>query len=380
MADESECRAALLKLKETFATGKTKNKAWRISQLRAVHAMITENEASFADALAKDLGRTLFEAIGLELLPTAMEIRTVIGSLDAWMKPTRTAVPALMAPAVSEYVYEPFGVCLIISAFNYPIQLTLGPLLGAIMAGNCAVIKPSELSGACEKVLQDLIPKYLDNDSFSVICGGIETTSALLKQPWDKIFFTGSTRVGKIVMHAAAENLTPVSLELGGKSPTIIDETVTDMELVTQRILWGKCANAGQTCIAPDYILCHTNVYDQFIACAKKTLLRFYGEDAQKSPDYGRIVNKGHCERLKAYLDDTPRTIAFGGRVDVDDRYVQPTLITDVRMDSKLMKDELFGPLLPVIRVASMDEALTTLKAPGMEKPLTMYIFSKNRY
>ena len=223
------------------------------------------------------------------------------------------------------------------------------------------------------------LPKYLDTEAFVVICGGIETTTALLKQPWDKIFFTGSTRVGKIVMHAAAENLIPVSLELGGKSPTIIDDSVTDIELATQRILWGKCANAGQTCIAPDYILCHTNVYDKFVACAKTTLVRFYGEDAQKSPDYARIISKAHCTRLQGYLDDKPGNIIHGGRFDIENRYMEPTLIGDVRMDSKMMKEELFGPILPIIRINSIDEALGILKRPGMEKPLTMYIFGKNR-
>ena len=204
-------------------------------------------------------------------------------------------------------------------------------------------------------------------------------TSALLEQPWDKIFFTGSTRVGKIVMKAAAEHLTPVSLELGGKSPTVIDETVTDLDLVAQRVCWGKFVNAGQTCIAPDYVLCHSRVYDRFLVAMTRAVERFYGPDAKKSPDFSRIVTKAHCERLQGLLDDKPGRILHGGSVDVDSRYVEPTFITDVRPDSKIMKEEIFGPLLPILKVDSIDEALRYMKTPGMEKPLSLYIFSKNR-
>ena len=340
--------------------------------------MITENEPVWIEALATDLGRCPFEAIGLELLPVVSEIDLILANLSSWTKNVSTPVPAMMAPATSEIVSEPYGVCLIIGAFNYPIDLLLGPLLGAIAAGNCAAIKPSEMSAACEKAMARLLPAYLDNECFSVVCGGIEVTQTLLAQQWDKIFFTGSTRVGKIVMKAAAEHLTPVSLELGGKSPTIIDESVTDLELVTQRIMWGKCANSGQTCIAPDYVLCHAKHYEAFLACAAKTVERFYGKDAQTAVDYGRIISTGHAERLKGLLDDAPGKIVRGGKVDVKDRYVEPTIISDVRADSKIMKEEIFGPILPVFKIESIDEAIRFVHATH-EKPLVLYIFGKNR-
>ena len=283
-----------------------------------------------------------------------------------------------MAPASSEVHHEPFGVCLIIGAFNYPICLSLQPLIGAIAAGNCAVLKPSELAPRCEEILQILIARYMDPECFSVKSGGVDTTTILLDQKWDKIFFTGSPRVGKIVAMAAAKNLTPVSLELGGKSPVIVDNTITDLALVTRRIMWGNCANTGQTCIAPDYIICEESMVDTLIEGLVKTVGIFYGEgDKIKGSDLGRIISKAHCERLHELIKANKKHIVYGGDVDVSQRYVQPTIFKNVPLTSSLMKQEIFGPLLPIVTYRDTSDILDIIAEN--EKPLAMYIFSKNR-
>ena len=297
-------------LKTSFQLGKSKSYQWRISQLKALKRMLNENETAIMEATASDLGRGFFEALGLELVPMAMEIDHALLNLQKWMAPVFTQVLAMMAPATSEYVYEPYGVVLVIGAFNYPILLSLSPLIGAIIAGNCALLKPSDVSKASEKLLATLLPKYLDTECIQVITGGIETNTALLELRWNKIFFTGSTRVGKIVAQAAAKHLTPVSLELGGKSPTVVDEMCGDMEVVCRRILWGKLSNAGQTCIAPDYVLCHASKYEEFLSTSVKVLKSFLGPDPSKSEHFSRIVSAAHCERLKGLLAD-----AGGGSV-----------------------------------------------------------------
>ena len=374
------CDDTMDALRSTFRSGKTKSYEWRISQLQGMKRMYSENESAIMEALASDLGRAPFEAIGLEILSWAVEIDNALANLKAWMKPVFTKVPAMMSPATSEYVYEPYGVVLVIGAFNYPILLSMSPLLGAIIAGNCAILKPSEVSKASEKLLATLVAKYLDNSCIRVITGGVETNTALLDMKWDKIFFTGSTRVGKIVAQAAAKHLTPVILELGGKSPTIIDETCGNMELICRRILWGKLSNAGQTCIAPDYILCHASKYEEFLVTAVKVLKKFHGEDPAKSANYSRIVSTQHCERLKSLLDGYGGgTLVVGGDVDVANRYVAPTIIRDVKMDSKLMSEEIFGPIMPVIKYRHTDEVIALINSDTLQKPLALYIFSKDR-
>lgn len=365
-------------LKKAFATGKTRSYGWRVAQLQGVQRFMNENESKIAAALAADLGRHIFEAVGLEIVPVTMEITHILEHLKSWMKPTYTDVPAMMQPASSEIVSDPYGVCLIMGAFNYPISLTLGPLIGAICAGNCALIKPSEMSANTEKLLAEVLPSYLDKDCFAFVCGGVSTTTELLKLQFDKIFFTGSPRVGKIVMKAAAEHLTPVSLELGGKSPTIIDSSVTDMEVVAQRILWGKCANAGQTCIAPDYLFVHESKYEEFLQHAKKKLGKFYGSDIQRAPEFARIITTGHAERIQGLIQEAgPNAVAFGGKVDVSTRYVEPTLLVNVSLNSKVMNEEIFGPVLPIIKYSDINTVIAHINAH--DKPLTMYIFAKNR-
>ncbi|KAJ1433689.1 aldehyde dehydrogenase 3B1, partial [Ochromonadaceae sp. CCMP2298] len=315
-------------LKAAFATGKTKGYAWRYAQLAALKQLLVEKEADIKAALAEDLHRHPFEAVGLEIIGSLVEVEYMLANLKEWMKPDYTDVPLWLAPASSEIVCEPFGVCLILCPFNYPVTLTLGPLMGALAAGNCVLVKPSEMTSATEKLMMDLIPRYLDGECVKVVAGGVNITSALLQLRWDKIFFTGSPRVGKIVMKAAAEHLTPVSLELGGKSPTIIDESVGDLELAAQRVMWGKCANAGQTCIAPDYVFCHEKHYDKFLALCASKLQQFYGPDPQQAPDYGRIVSKEHVQRLQGMLKEVgQQAVVTGGTVDEADKYVAPTIL-----------------------------------------------------
>jgi aldehyde dehydrogenase (NAD+) len=383
VTEENAIQSVVHKLRVTYSTGLTRDYSWRINQIKRLKAMLMENESLISEALYKDLGRCKFEALGLEVCPQYMDIELALNELHNWMKPNYTPVPALIEPATSEYIYEPYGVCLILGAFNYPFFLLTGPFLGAIVAGNCAVIKPSELSVHSEKLISELIPKYLDQNAFKVITGGVSTSEILLKQQWDKIFFTGSPRVGKLVMKAAADFLTPVSLELGGKSPTIIDESVVDLDLVTHRILWGKFANAGQTCIAPDYILCHSKHYDKFVEKVGTTIEKFYGKDIKLSKDFGRIITENHCKRLKDLIEDCKHNnfnIIFGGSVDIANRYVEPTVIANItKSDSKIMTDEIFGPLLPIIRVDDINEAINYIQSNGRENPLALYIFAKNK-
>lgn len=323
----ADCHLARDQVRAAFATGKTKSYNFRIGQLLAFQRMVQSEEKNIAEALAKDLGRCKFEAVGLEVLGLLSEVDHAIQNLKSWMEPAYTKVPAVMAPCTSEVVHEPYGVALVIGAFNYPIMLTLSPLLGAIMAGNAAIVKPSEIALACEKLLVRIIPQYLDVECYKVITGGIPTNTTLLGMKWDKIFFTGSIRVGKIVAAAAAVHLTPVSLELGGKSPVYIDESVTDLQLAVQRIMWGKFANAGQTCIAPDYVLCHEKHYDEFLKLAVETVKKFYGEEPRASKDFCRIISKMHTERLDVMMKDSPGRIVLGGTVDVENRYVEPTIV-----------------------------------------------------
>jgi aldehyde dehydrogenase (NAD+) len=258
-------------------------------------------------------------------------------------------------------------------------------LVGAIAAGNCVVLKPSEMAKSCESLITKLISDYLDGDCFHVIQGDYKVAQDLLKVPWNKIFFTGSTRVGKIVLKAAAENLTPVCLELGGKSPVIVDDTVKDLNLLSKRLVWGKMCNAGQTCIAPDYVLCHESLYEDLIKECSKRLVEFYGDDPKSSPDFGRIISRTHCTRLKGLLSDfSGRTIAGGSSYfedagSDDSQYFPPTILADVSMDSKLMQEEIFGPILPIMKIKNIVEAVEIVNNNIRSQPLAMYLFSQSR-
>ena len=324
-------------------------------------------------ALKSDLGKSAFEGWAGETYLIAGELKHARKHLASWMRPKRVRTPLLAQPGVSKVYAEPLGVVLNIAPWNYPIQLALAPLIGAIAAGNSVVLKPSEVAPACSALLARLLPRYLDPECVAVIEGGVPETTRLLEQRFDHIFYTGNGTVGRIVMEAAARHLTPVTLELGGKSPCIVDEDV-DLEVAARRIVWGKFFNAGQTCIAPDYVLCHASREAQLIEQMKKVLIEFYGEDPKASPDYGRIINERHHARLSKLI--ASGELAAGGQSDPTDKYIAPTVLRKVDPASPVMADEIFGPILPVLTVPDLDAAITFINA--RDKPLALYLFSRN--
>eukprot|EP00595_Chromulina_sp_UTEXLB2642_P000146 CAMPEP_0196761084 /NCGR_PEP_ID=MMETSP1095-20130614/199_1 /TAXON_ID=96789 ORGANISM="Chromulina nebulosa, Strain UTEXLB2642" /NCGR_SAMPLE_ID=MMETSP1095 /ASSEMBLY_ACC=CAM_ASM_000446 /LENGTH=494 /DNA_ID=CAMNT_0042110169 /DNA_START=48 /DNA_END=1532 /DNA_ORIENTATION=+ len=375
--EENDILTKVESVRKVFNSGKSKSYEFRIKNIKGLKKFLKEKENEILVALTSDLGRAKLENQALEIMASNAELDCYLKNLKSWMQPVYVSTPAVFAPSTSYYINEPYGVALIIGPFNYPVNLFIVPLAAAISAGNVAIIKPSELCPACEALFAKYLPQYIDNECYKIVCGAIKTTQILLSQKWDKIFFTGSTRVGKIVMKAAAENLTSVSLELGGKSPVIIDESITDIDLVTRRILWGKSINAGQTCIAPDYVLCHSKHYDNFIEAAKKTITKFYGEDPEKSPDFGRIVSTAHAERIGNLIKANTDKVVVGGVVDIPNRYISPTILKDVELDSVIMQEEIFGPVLPVIKVDDINSIIDIINRN--EKPLALYIFSKNQ-
>ncbi|XP_053638298.1 aldehyde dehydrogenase, dimeric NADP-preferring isoform X3 [Cherax quadricarinatus] len=362
------------KAREAFMSGKTKDVSFRKQQLKALKLMYEENEAAFCKALAKDLNKPKQESILLELNLLIDDLRHSLARIDEWVKPETTPTNIVTIFDKTLIFHDPYGVVLIMGAWNYPVQLCLLPLSGAIAAGNCAIIKPSEVSSATAETIAELIPKYLDNECFQVVCGGVSETTELLKQRFDYIFYTGSPQVGKIVRDAANKYLTPTTLELGGKSPLYIDESV-DMDIAVRRILWGKCINAGQTCIAPDYVLCSKQVQNKFVDKAREVLQEWYGDDPKSSPDLCRIVSEKHVERLAEYLKDGK--VVIGGDVNKEEKWVSPTILVDVSPKSKVMTEEIFGPILPIMNVDSPYDAIKFIN--DREKPLTLYIFSTQK-
>ncbi|XP_071547048.1 aldehyde dehydrogenase, dimeric NADP-preferring-like isoform X2 [Panulirus ornatus] len=362
------------KAREAFLSGKTRDVEFRRKQLKALKRMYEENETAFCTALAKDLNKPRQESVLLELNLLKDDLTHILSRLDDWTQPEKTP-PNLVTIFDKPVIYhDPFGVVLIIGAWNYPVQLSLLPLSGAIAAGNCVIIKPSEVSPATAEIIADLIPKYLDNECFHVFPGGIPETTELLKQRFDYIFYTGSTQVGKIVREAANKHLTPTTLELGGKSPVFIDDTV-DMDIAVRRILWGKCINVGQTCIAPDYVLCSKGVQLRFVEKAQEVLKEWYSNDPSSSPDLCRIVSDKHFDRLAEYLNDGRAVV--GGDVNKEDKWISPTILVDVSPKSKVMSEEIFGPILPIVNVDSPYDAIRFINE--REKPLTLYIFSEQK-
>lgn len=361
-------------VRRAFEMGKTKSLKFREKQLKNLMRLFTENEDALVTALAKDLRKSKFESCNYEIEITKNEIRNVLMNFKSWAKPSRPE-KALKQFFDGLYIYkDPLGVVLVIGPWNYPVQLTLLPLAGAIAAGNCIVLKPSDISVNVTALLSKLVPRYLDKECFKVFEGGVEETKELLKERFDYIFFTGSTAVGKIVHQAAAKYLTPTTLELGGKSPVYID-TSADVNIASKRIMWGKVMNVGQTCIAPDYVLCSREVEKEFISYAKKHLLDFFGTNVKKSPDYGRIVSDKHFKRLTDFLKSNK--VVIGGDYDPKDRYIEPTVLANVSPNDPIMQEEIFGPILPIVNVESAYEAVSFIRA--REKPLALYIFSKDK-
>jgi aldehyde dehydrogenase (NAD+) len=360
-------------LRQTFEAGHTRPLAWRRTQLQALLAMLEENEDEFVRALKEDLGRPAMEAFGADIGATRVDVKHTLKHFEAWAKPRKASMPITVQPAKGRVIPEPLGVALVIAPWNYPIQLLLAPVAAALAAGNCVVAKPSELAPACSAVLARIIPKYLDDQAVVVVEGGVPETTALLEQRFDHILFTGSTNVGRVVMAAAAEHLTPVTLELGGKSPTIVAAD-SDLEVAARRIAWGKFLNAGQTCIAPDYVLVEASVRDELVGHMASTLKEFYGDDPERTADFGRVINASHWSRLKGLLDSSGGTVAVGGSVDEPNRYIAPTVIVDPDPDAAILQEEIFGPLLPVVTVESVDAAVRYVN--DRPKPLALYIFS----
>lgn len=368
-----DIKAAIALQREFFATGKTKSYEFRKTQLEKLERLIKEHDQIILDALHKDLRKPAIEAFGSEVLVTTSEIKYILKHLRAWMKPQKVSTPLNLFPSSSYIHTEPLGVVLIVAPWNYPFSLTIQPLLGAIAAGNCAILKPSEHTPNTSRVIAQIINNNFDPSFITVIEGGIETNQALLAEKFDHIFFTGGTAIGKIVMAAAAKHLTPVTLELGGKSPCIVDATC-DLEITAKRIIWGKFYNCGQTCIAPDYLLVQKSIKPILLEKLISYIKTFFGDNPQQSADLGRIVNERQFDRLVGLLDEGK--ILIGGQHDRGDRYIAPTLIDQVSPDAKVMADEIFGPILPILEYDQIEEAIALVNA--QPKPLALYLFSKN--
>ena len=359
-----------------FAAGSTRSLVWRRATLERLHDLIEERESRLLDALAADFGKPRFEAWTTELGFTIGEINHALAHLSAWVQPEKVATPIAFKPGSSYVLAEPRGVACVIAPWNYPVQLWLGPMVAAIAAGNAVVGKPSELAPATAEELVSLIDA-IDDPAIAVVQGGVAEATELLAQRFDHIFYTGNGRVARVVMRAAAEHLTPVTLELGGKSPAIVSRNAK-IDVAARRIAWGKFVNAGQTCIAPDYVLVERSVHDDLVAALGKQISAFYGSDPQTSADFTRIVNDPHFHRLEKLMHSG--TIAYGGVTDADTRYIAPTVLTGVTADDPVMGEEIFGPILPVIAVDSLDEAIGFVRARSADgdKPLALYTFSEN--
>lgn len=367
-----ECELIVNNLRDAFYHRKSRDYDFRVRQLNGLINFLTDNESLIVEALAKDLHKSRLEAMAFEVLFTKNHIKNILLNLKQWMKVDKPPKDLTFITDGVEIYKDPYGVVLVMGAWNYPIQVTLCPVADAIAAGNCVVIKPSEVAPHTEKIMADLLPKYLDNNCCKVFCGGPERVTELLMQKFDYIFYTGSTSVGKIIYKAAAEHLTPVTLELGGKSPVFIDDFIQNIEFIVKRIFWGKFINAGQTCIAPDYILCSKKIEKLLLSKAEEVLKGFFGNDIKKSPDFARIINSRHFKRLAALLKGA--NIEIGGDLDEAELFIPPTILTNVRGDDPIMQEEIFGPILPIVNVADVREAVEFVNA--RPKPLALYVFS----
>jgi aldehyde dehydrogenase (NAD+) len=357
-----------------FRTGATRPLGYRRAQLQKLHDALITHEPILLAALHADLGKSDYEAYTTELGLALGEVRYALRRLPAWMKPQRRRTPLLAWPARGWVQPEPYGVALIIGPWNYPLQLMLSPLVGALAAGNCAVLKPSELAPHTAAAIAQLIGETFADEYIAVVQGEREVAEALLRERFDCIFFTGSTKVGRAVMTAAARHLTPVTLELGGKCPCLVCADAP-LDLTARRIAWGKFMNAGQTCVAPDFVLVDRRQQPALVAALKRSIQQFYGDAPQESQDYGRIINRKHLDRLIGYL--TSGQIAHGGQFNAGSLYLAPTILTKVAADASVMQEEVFGPILPVLEFDKLDDALALLR--DRPTPLALYLFTKDR-
>lgn len=368
----NDISSLVAKQRSYFAKGETKDIHFRLRQLAKLKEAIASRQDKILEALKADLGKPPLE--GCFELAVLRDIGYAQKNLRKWVKPQAVNTGIELFPSLSRIYPEPLGVVLIIGPWNYPFSLMISPLIGAIAAGNCVILKPSEYAPNTSRLLAELISDTFPPEYIAVIEGGVEVAQELLQCKFDHIFFTGGTRVGKIVMEAAAKHLTPVTLELGGKSPCIVDNEVQLLE-TAKRITWGKFINAGQTCIAPDYVLAHKDIKSQLIEAIKQCIRDFYGENPALSPDYARIVNLKQWERLVALLADG--TIITGGQYSREDRYIAPTILDEVNPHSPIMQEEIFGPILPILSYNTLEEAIEFVN--NRPKPLALYFFSKNR-
>ncbi|MFI6769034.1 aldehyde dehydrogenase family protein [Streptomyces sp. NPDC050355] len=370
-APDLDAAAVVDRLRTTFATRRTVSPDWRRGQLTALRTLLTDHRDDLLTALAADLGKGPEEAYRTEIGFTVNEIDHTLDHLDDWLAPRPAELPERLLPATARVVREPLGVVLVIAPWNYPLQLALAPLVGALAAGNCAVVKPSELAPATSAAIARLLPRYLDAEAVTVVEGAVPETTALLAQRFDHIFYTGNGAVGRIVMAAAARHLTPVTLELGGKSPVVLDPG-TDLAAAARRLVAGKFLNAGQTCVAPDYVLAIGDTARAIEPHLAEAVREAYGADPAAAPEYGRIVDERHFDRLTALLD-SGRTVT-GGTHDRAGRYLAPTVLADVSPDAPVMREEIFGPVLPIVPVPDLDAAIAFIN--DRDKPLALYAFT----
>ncbi|EES15756.1 aldehyde dehydrogenase [Sorghum bicolor] len=366
------------RVRASFATGRTRAAAWREAQLRGLLRMAAEMEDDVCAALRADLAKPQTESYVHEISLVTTSCKFALKNLKKWMKPQKVPGGVLTFPSAARVTAEPLGVVLVISAWNYPFLLAIDPVVGAIAAGNAVVLKPSEVAPATSSLLAELLPRYVDASCVRVVQGGIPETTALLELTWDKIFYTGNSKVGRIVMSYAAKHLTPVVLELGGKCPVVVDSNV-NIHVAAKRIAAGKWGcNSGQACISPDYIVTTKSLAPKLLESLKKVLRKFYGEDPLRSPDLSRIVNSNHFNRLRTLMDDgtVAGKIAFGGQSDEQQLRIAPTLLLDVPLDSAIMKEEIFGPLLPIITVDKISESFAVINS--VSKPLAAYLFTND--
>lgn len=372
---ESKQRSLIQAQRAFFLSGKTKSIDFRIDNLKNLKRTIIENYDKLIHALKQDISKSEFEIFATEIMNILDELNLAVRNLHSWAKPHHTKTPLAFFKSSSRYCYEPFGCVLVIGAWNYPLSLSFIPLINAIAAGNCCILKPSEISSHSSSMIAHIIKGCFDESLCAVVEGGAEETTALLSEDFDFIHYTGSIEVGKIVAEAAAKKLTPFVLELGGKSPCIVDETA-NITISAKRICWGKFTNAGQICVAPDYLLVHESIKEKLLEAIKSNIVAFYTDNPQNSMDYPRIVNEKHFDRLLNLTD--PKDIVFGGRTERENLYIEPTISEPASFDCKIMQEEIFGPLLPVFTFRDISQAIRLINSK-YKNPLALYVFSESR-
>ncbi|XP_062432526.1 aldehyde dehydrogenase family 3 member B1-like [Rhea pennata] len=362
------------RLRAAWLSGKTRPMEYRVSQLEALGRFLDEKKQDILEATALDMRKPPFEAEFCEILLCKNELNDTLNKLGTWMKDEHVE-KNLVTQLDSAFIRkDPYGVVLILTPWYCPIHIILMPLIGAIAAGNCVIVKPSETTKNTERLVAEALPGYLDNDCFAVVTAGVEETTKLLENKFDYIFFTGSPSVGRIIMTAAAKHLTPVTLELGSKNPCYVSDTC-EVQNVARRVAWGRFFNAGQTCIAPDYILCSVEMQEKLLPALCEAITEFYGPDPRESPDFARIVGDKQFRRIRALLSSGH--VAIGGQMDEQERYIAPTVLVDVQPSDPVMQEKIFGPILTIITVASVDEAIKLINT--QERPLVVYVFSSDK-